>query len=243
MAGLTKRDIAYQDQGSQLLGYFCCPEAVAGKTMPGVVMVHGAHGLNGQVMACAERLAAEGFAVLAADLWGERKQLSDPAEIGPMLGRFGSDPVFWKGRLAAAQDALANQPEVTASLVAMVGYCFGGASALEYVRQGGPVRAAVSLHGAFDLIGKDWSSATPGAQVLIATGNDDPLAKAEDLRSIEEGLSDAGVVWDTVIYGGVKHAFTEPDQAGRPPFAAYDARADRRSFAAMTGLLAEALTL
>jgi dienelactone hydrolase len=43
------------------------------------------------------------------------------------------------------------------------------------------------------------------------------------------------------LYGGVVHSFTNPeaDAAGMPAVLRYDARADRRSWAQMTGLLGE----
>lgn len=240
MSTLVSRDLAYWAGDTEMRGYFCAPEGTDPR--PAVVVVHGAHGLTDHIIACAEKIAGAGFAVLAADLWGGRAQLGHPDEIGPMLGRMLAERGLWMARLQAACDTLAAQTEVQSDQIAMVGYCFGGASALEFLRTGGEIRAAISLHGGLDMVGEGWTPATPDAQALICTGAIDPMAKPEDLARIEAGMSDAGVIWDTHIYGGVKHAFSEPDTPGRPPFAAYDARADRRSFAAMVQVLTETLT-
>lgn len=237
MANGTGRDLEYFQGGTRMLGRLCDP--VGDASGAGLLVVHGAHGLGDHIADCAARMAGLGHAVLAVDLWGDRKLLTNPAEIGPMLDRFASDHAMWMGRLEAARMALA--AATGAQKIGIVGYCFGGSSALEFVRSGGAVDAAVSLHGGLDNVGDDWSSATRTASVLICTGAQDPLAKPEDLSRIEAGLSQAGIGWETNLYGGAKHAFTEPDRPGSPPFAAYDARADRRSWAAMSDFLSATL--
>jgi dienelactone hydrolase len=54
-------------------------------------------------------------------------------------------------------------------------------------------------------------------------------------------MREAKVDWQLHLYGGVVHSFTNPaaDAMGRLEFARYDADADRRSWAAMTGLFDE----
>lgn len=240
MPPLTTRTLTYSDGDTEMQGHFCAPEVGAGERVPGVIVMHGAHGLNAQIRTCAERIARQGFAVLCADLWGGGRLISDPTEIGPLLGRFAHNRDMWKSRMAAAQACLAKQAEAKGP-TAMIGYCFGGTSALEYLRMGGKIAAAISLHGGLDMVADDWSAARPGGQALIATGSADPMARAEDRQRIEDGMSHAGLIWESMIFGGVKHGFTEPDKPGRPPFAAYDARADTRSFGATINLLNETL--
>ncbi|NVO25564.1 dienelactone hydrolase family protein [Donghicola mangrovi] len=239
MSTLVSRDIPYSDGEAGMIGYFCRPDSPA--PLPGIVMLHGAHGLNDFIMGCANQLAEAGFAVLAADLWGGRKQPGHPDEIGPMLGQMLSNRAIWQARMQAACTALSAQDGVVAGRMGMVGYCFGGASALEFLRMGAPLNAVVSLHGGLDMVADDWSGATASPDVFIATGSADPMAKPGDLARVQAGLSAAGIRWDTHVYGDVKHAFTEPDGPGRPPFAAYDARADRRSRAAMLAVFNESL--
>lgn len=236
MAQRLDRDLEYSFDGARMLGRLFDPVGPASGA--GMLVVHGAHGLDDHVANCAARMAELGHAVLAVDLWGERRLLTDPAEIGPMLGRFADDRALWMGRIEAARQALAAATGV--NRLGIAGYCFGGSSALEFLRTGGDVAVAVSFHAGLDTVGEDWSKATTGAVVLISTGAEDPLAKADDLARIEAGMTAAGVAWETNIYGGTKHAFTEPDRPGAPPFAAYDARADRRSWAAMRDVLAMA---
>ncbi|GGO38444.1 carboxymethylenebutenolidase [Gemmobacter aquaticus] len=235
---VTVRDLAYSHDGCEMRGLFHVPHGAS--NLPGVLVVHGAHGLGDFIRASSERLAREGYAVLAVDMWGGRKLLTDPALIGPQLGAFVQDRGMWMGRLAAAQAALATQPETDAARIGAIGYCFGGASVLEMLRTGAALAGVVSLHGGLDVVGDDWAGAQPG-EALICTGADDPLASPTDLARITAGMGRAALDWQADVYGGTLHGFTEPDAPGRPPFARYNARADRRSWAATVGFLAEVL--
>ncbi|WP_180899750.1 dienelactone hydrolase family protein [Martelella soudanensis] len=238
---MIERDCVYGGGEETVTGWLCAPEPASRKRHPGVLVVHGAHGLDDHVVSSSRRIAALGYAVFAVDLWGERKQPKGPDEFGPLLGRYAGDRDYWFSRIDAACAALAGQPETDATRIGAAGYCFGGASVLEYVRMGGRIAAGVSLHGGLDMVADDWSRAVAGTGILIATGADDPLAKSEDRMRIENAMSAAGIVWETDLYGGVRHAFSEPDTPATPPFAAYDAHADRRSFQAMTAFFAAML--
>lgn len=232
-------DLEYSYEGARMIGRYFAPEGAS--DLPGVLVVHAAHGLGDHVLGCAQRIAELGYAVLALDLWGERRLLTDPTEIGPALGRFSSDHGMWMGRVEAARQALVASGAVDAGRIAVLGYCFGGSTALEFVRSGGDVRAAVSFHGGLDTVGDDWSLAGADGRVLILTGADDPLAPEADVRRIEAAMSEAGIGWETNLYGGARHAFTEPDHPKRPPFAAYHAYADIRSWSAMRDFLSQTL--
>lgn len=231
-------DLEYFHNGVRMLGRLFDP--VGSASGAGVLVVHGAHGLGDHVSACAARIAELGHAVLAVDLWGDGRQLTNPDDIGDMLGRFSADPALWMGRLEAARQALVSASGV--GRLGMVGYCFGGSSALEFVRSGGAVDAAVSFHGGLDNVGDDWTGAAQAAAVLICTGADDPLASSAELSRVEAGMTSAGLCWEVNRYGGAKHAFTEPDRPGAPPFVAYHAEANRRSWAAMADFLSNHLS-
>jgi dienelactone hydrolase len=238
------KEFEYSYDGARLVGHLCLPAATqAGATVPGVVLVHDAFGLGDFMKQIATRLAALGYAVLAADVWGDGAQLRDESQIGPTIGRFASDRKTWMGRLQAAQQALAAQPAVDGSRVAIMGYCFGGASALEYLRAVGGVKGAVSLHGGLDLVGPDWGAASAGGKALILTGAEDPMAAAPKLLELQQAMSAAGVDWEANVYSHTKHGFTRPDsdRANKPQVIAYRKQSERRSWAALVRFLDEVL--
>ncbi|WP_022882236.1 dienelactone hydrolase family protein [Gryllotalpicola ginsengisoli] len=238
MTELTARDIPYEHRGTRMTGYFCAPKG--GQTgLPGLVLVHDAFGLGEPMIRLAHRYAHLGFAVLAADVWGERKVPGSGEEIGPLIGGMVADREEWLGRIDSAHAALVAQPEVAGPETAIAGYCFGGASALEYVRVGGPVRAAVSVHGGLDLLAPDWHEATRSAQVLVCTGSADPMATAALRDALTTAMTDAGITWELDLYSGAQHGFTNPlsDLPGMPPGVAYDERASERAWAATESFL------
>jgi dienelactone hydrolase len=162
-------------------------------------------------------------------------------EIGPLIGSLVTNRELWVSRIRAGHDALLAQEDVTDGPVTAAGYCFGGSSALESLRHGGEVAGVVSFHGGLDAVGSDWSTSASDAKVLVLTGAEDPMACKEVVDALQSGLTSARVDWEVAVYGGTKHAFTNPhaDRAGRPEAIAYDARADRRSWNAFTQFLEE----
>ena len=76
--------------------------------------------------------------------------------------------------------------------------------------------------------------------VLALAGADDPFQKPDDLAAFEKEMRDAKVDWQINFYGGAVHAFTQP-MAGNDNSkgAAYNAKADRRSWEEMKRFFAE----
>lgn len=241
MSKITGKTIEYEHNGTRLLGYFCADDNSSGNH-PGIVLVHDAFGVSENMKGIATRLAELGYAVLAADVWGDGMQLRDESQIGPTIGRVASDRGTWMGRLAAAHKTLSTHKSVDSSKIVFIGYCFGGASALEYLRQAnGTIQGVVSFHAGLGLVGMDWTATPAGGNVLILTGFEDPSAKPEVLLELQNNMTKAGIVWETNIYSQTKHGFTRPDsdKANKPDVVAYNARSDRRSWAAMRRFLEE----
>ena len=75
---------------------------------------------------------------------------------------------------------------------------------------------------------------------LILTAADDPFVPAKDLTAFEDEMRRAGVDWQLVSYGGAVHAFTQKGAGSdNSKGAAYNERADRRSWEAMKAFFAE----
>jgi dienelactone hydrolase len=239
MGELISRDIEYIHAGSRMVGYLCAPEGARG--LPGIVLVHDAFGLNEDTIQTARRYAALGFTVFAADVWGDRTTPASEAEIGPLIGGMVGDRERWMGRISAAHSTIALQPEADAGSLVTVGYCFGGSSAIEYLRIGGRIRGAVSIHGGLDLLDSGWAGATASARVLVCTGADDPMATAEMRAYLQSSMSDAGIDWELVLYSDTKHAFTNPksDFSPMPEVVAYNPRSAARAWASTQRFLAE----
>ena len=137
---------------------------------------------------------------------------------------------------------LLTQPQVDAGRVGAIGFCFGGSMALELARTGADLKAVVGFHPGLKSL-RPADSANITASVLMCCGTDDPFVTIDDRRAFEAEMLTAGVRdWQLLLFGRVGHTFTNPlvDQM-RTPGLAYDADADRRSWAAMLALFDETL--
>lgn len=207
---------------------------------PGVLIVPNVLGEKEQDRVTAERIAALGYVALVADLYGQGKRTTrespDPAIY---MNALNADRPLLRDRLFASLAALHALPQVDPTRTAAIGYCFGGKSVIDLARAGGDVRGVVAFHGIFDPPGYDYQ--TPiRSKLLICHGWDDPLAPPEAVTGLAAELTAAGADWQILGFGGAGHGFTDASLKGstRPGFG-YDANADRRSWAAMAGFLAE----
>lgn len=240
MGDHIERDIPYEADGTTLTGYLCAPRAAA--PLPGVVLLHDAFGLTEEFRRTARRYADGGRAVFAADVWGESRTPASGAEIAGLIASMTSDRATWMARIDAAHQAAADQPEFDGDRIATAGYCFGAASALEYLRLGGRTRGVASIHAGLDLLAPGWEAADAGARVLVCSGADDPMATPAQWQALKAGLTERGISWELDLYSGAQHAFTnrQADSLGMPG-AAYDARAAARSWDSASQFLDELL--
>jgi dienelactone hydrolase len=232
------RTVTYGDQDTTLTGLLAWDDA-AGHPLPGLLLVHGGAGLDDHAKGQARRYAAHGYAVLACDMFGDGVAGNRERVMACLMG-LRDDPQRLSRRAQAGLAALAGCPEADGRLAA-VGFCFGGLAVLTLARSGADVPAVVSIHGSLATV----KPAEPGAvkaRVLACHGALDPHVPLADVVAFAEEMGHAGADWQLIMYGGAMHGFThEHATPGAIPGVAYDAPADRRSFAAALAFLAETL--
>jgi dienelactone hydrolase len=236
---MQTRDIEYFDGPARLSGYLAMEEAAA-QRRPGVLVFHEGLGLGDFAMERARRLAKLGYVAFAADMFGDRRQAHDLEAASALIGPLRGNPPALRQRARAALATLAAAPGVDADRMAAIGFCFGGAVALELARDGADLRAVVSFHGVL----ASRNPAREGevkAAVLVLTGADDPLAPPDQVLAFADEMRAAKVPdWQVEILGNALHGFTNPSADGSIMRAArHDPRADRRSWASMRRLLEE----
>jgi len=239
---MQARDIDYRCDDINLRGYLALDENATGKR-PGVLVFHEGLGLGEFAMERARRLAALGYVALAADMFGDRRQASNLQQVATLVGGLRAEPEKLRARGRAALATLAALPQVDATRLAAIGFCFGGSVVLELAREGADLKAVVSFHGVL----ATKLPAQPGrvkASVLVCTGVDDPLAPPEQLADFENEMRAGDVKdWQIIAYGNTLHGFPTPAADGsmlRP--ALYNEQADRRSWASMKSLFDEVFT-
>ena len=232
------RIVTYNDQETALTGFFAWDDA-APHPVPGLLLVHGGAGIDDHAKGQAQRYAANGYAVLACDMFGDGVAGNRERVMACLTG-LRDDPQRMSRRAQAGLAALAGCPEADGRFAA-VGFCFGGLAVLTLARSGADVMGVVSIHGSLATV----RPAEPGAvraKVLACHGALDPHVPLTDVTGFAEEMGRARADWQLIMYGGAMHGFTHEHAApGAMPGVAYDAPADRRSFAATLAFLAEAL--
>lgn len=231
-AAVKTAAVEYRQGETVLQGFLAYDDALEGRR-PGVLIVHQWMGVTDYERRRAEQLAALGYVAFAVDVYGKGVRPADTAEAGKLAGRYKGDRQLLRERVAAGLAALRSDERVDPDRIAAIGYCFGGTAVLELARSGADVAGVVSFHGGLDSP-KPEDGRRIKAKVLVLHGADDPYVPDADIAAFQKELRDAQVDWQMVYYSGAVHAFTQP-QAGNDPSrgAAYDERADRRSWQAM----------
>jgi len=231
-------DHEYRHQGDVLQGYFAYDDAVQEKR-PGVLIIHEWTGLGDYVKRRAREIASLGYVAFALDIYGKGIRPTTPDDAGAQAKIYRSDRQLMRARAAAGLEQLRKHRFTDPSRIAAIGYCFGGGAALELARGGADISGVVSFHGNLDTPNpKDANNIE--AKVLVLHGADDPYVPQEQIDMFKEEMRNAGVDWQLFMYGDAVHSFTNPDSGNdKSRGAAYNEKADKRSFRAMTDFFNE----
>ncbi|MGF6125564.1 dienelactone hydrolase [Pseudomonas frederiksbergensis] len=238
MSQVTVRSVVYQLDGQSYESRLAFDADHKGPR-PGLLMAPNWMGISAGAEEIAKSVAAKGYVVLIADLYGQSVRPQNGDEAGAAMMPLKNDRGLLRQRMQAAFEQLQGQGDATVdtSKLATFGFCFGGCCALELARSGAPVKAAVSFHGSLDTPNVNDAKNIKGS-VLVLHGASDPLVPKEQLPAFEAEMNAAGVDWQLLSYGGAVHSFTDP-HANVPGKMMYDAKTAGRAFVSMHNLLDE----
>ncbi|MCX3058763.1 dienelactone hydrolase family protein [Streptomyces beihaiensis] len=193
------QNITFDSNGTPAHGYLALPPSGRG---PGVILIQEWWGLTDHIADVADRLAAEGFVVLAPDLYGGRVT-HDAQEAFRMMRDL---PVERGVRLlSGAVDHLLGLPEVTGDTVGAVGFCMGGGFVLYLAAQEPRVAAAVPFYGVIQGDVPDFSGLR--AQILGHYGEHDSTVPVATLKGLHDVVQrQSGIEPDFRLYPA-DHAF------------------------------------
>jgi dienelactone hydrolase len=221
-------NIKYSENGVSLHGLLVRPDSKAVRAS--VLVCHEGPGRGDHIRRRLEMLAKLGYAAFALDIYGDGSPMETEREkIFGRLMPWLENREGLRARALAGLNALKNAAET--KLTFAIGYCFGGTVALELARMGAPLDGVVSFHGGL----KPKMSAEAGvvkAPILSCVGTEDPSIPLEDRSAFEAEMKAAGAMFQTLLFSGTKHAFTNKDAPSIPGFG-YSAWADQQSWAAM----------
>lgn len=238
LAALRTQVVEYKQGDTVLEGYLAYDDAMTTKR-PGVMVVHEWMGIGDYVKKRTEQLAQMGYVAFAADIYGKGIRPNNPKDAGAQADIYRNNRSLMRDRARAGLAVLQSNSFVDASRIAAIGYCFGGGVVLELARSGAPVVGVVSFHGNLDTPNPADAKNIKG-KVLVLHGAIDPLVPKTQVDAFAKEMTDANVDWQLVAYGGAVHGFSNPGSGDdKSKGVAYDANADRRSFAAMKQFFAE----
>ena len=230
LSAMAGEKVDYSVAGETFEGYRATAE---GSSKGTVLVIHDWDGLTGYEERRADMLAAMGYDAFAVDLYGKGNR---PVETGAKKAETGR---LYKDRDRMRVLILGGLDEARkggSGGVVVMGYCFGGAAALELARSGkaSNVSGYATFHGGLKTPkGQSYGADTP--PILVAHGGADTGITMEQVASLAGELEAAGVTYDIEVYSGAPHGFTVFDSQR------YRERADQKSWSAFTGFLAENL--
>jgi carboxymethylenebutenolidase len=194
-------NIPFKSNGGTCSGYLASNATNA--SAPGVVLIQEWWGLVPHICDVADRLAAEGFTVLAPDLYNGESS-TEPDEAGKLM--MGLNLQNAAKDMSGAVDFL--QEKTGHTKVGVVGFCMGGGLTLALACQRpDAIAAAAPFYGVIP-----WPEAQPNWDALTAVveghyAENDAFASPEMAKALEEDLRKRGKNATFHVYAGTDHAF------------------------------------
>jgi len=199
--------LAYAEVGEQLVyGYFVFPEDMV-DPLPGLIVIHERWGLDDGTRKLADRLAAQGYVVLAVDLFGG-KTTRDNAGARALMSAVIENPEIANENIRQAYAFLAQSG--LAPAIGALGWSFGGSWALNAAMLfPNDLRAAVIYYG--QVTSSEEKLAPVNVPILGLFGENDRGITVENVKAFERTLENLGKDYEIDIYPDVGHAFADPE--------------------------------
>ncbi len=212
-------EVVYGRIGKVDLRGFLVRPATGATGAPGLIVIHEWWGLNDNIRRVAERLAGEGYAVLAVDLYDGRSA-SIPKEAIGLMNALMADTDRADENLRQAYDYLADR--LDAPRVGSIGWCLGGRWSLRTaVLLPERLDAAVMYYGT---VTTDEADLAPlSVPVLGNFAENDPIVPLASVERFAAAMRRLGKPADIKVYAGAKHAFANPSGLAYDAAAADDA--------------------
>ena len=216
---VSSKNVDYATVDGQTVQGFLTQPANVDKPLPGIIAIHEWWGLNDNIKAVSERLAGEGYSVLAVDLYGGQV-VDQPAEAKQLLQSVMDNPDPAKENLRQAYEYLVQEQK--APRIGSIGWCFGGAWSLNTgLLLPEKLNALVIYYGRLQT---DPEILAP-LQMPIAGffGGQDQGIPVKDVKAFESALTGLNKTAEIHIYDDADHAFANPSGKRYNPEAAQDA--------------------
>jgi dienelactone hydrolase len=243
---MIERKISYEIDGRQFDGALVYDDAVAGKR-PAILMEPDWAGVGAKAISQAREVAGRDYVVFVADLYGGGYAPTTVEEMRTTSFAVRNDVALSRIRGGKALEVMLAESATLGigdpAKIAGIGFCIGGGMLLDLARGSGALKAIAVFHVTFPQSADPAGEAKLASKVLVLHGADDPVTPRKAIAALQDELDAAQVAWETVLYSGTVHSYT--DVTATDPATAkvqrYDAEIARRSYAAMREFFAGAL--
>ena len=198
--------LPYAEVDDELVyGHFVFPADMV-DPLPGVIVIHEWWGLNDEVRAMADRIAAEGYVVLAVDLFGGRSTRS-PADARAIMVSVVESPDLAEENIRQAYQFLVDSGQ--APRIGTIGWDFGGGWSLNTaILFPDDLDAAVIYYG--QVTNDEERLAQVNVPILGLFAANDRGIPVASVRGFEQALENLRKTYEIEIYADVGHAFANP---------------------------------
>ena len=236
---IQTREIQYNAaDGQRLVGYFAAPSSQTPHA--GIIVAPEWWGRNEYTEQRARELAEHGYAALAIDMYGDKNVTTDAKQAYEWMMQTFADADTIVNRAQAGLDTLAAQPEVNATQLAAIGFCYGGKVVLDLARSGAPLKAVATFHATLAPKAPAVEGQIQG-EILVLHGELDSMVTLDDVASFREEMHAAKVDHEVIIFEDAKHGFSNPlaDERAKANGVdlGYNPEAERQGLDAMYDLL------
>jgi carboxymethylenebutenolidase len=187
------------------LPYFLA-RADGDRPVPGVVVIHEGNGISPQLLRFCQRLAREGYAVIAPDLFFRAGGTEARGVVTLMRTLTPTQTA------ADIGDAMGQLRRLGAGAVGVIGFCLGGTLAYRTALSAADCDAAVGFYGA-QIAGE---LGEPRCPTLLLFGGDDEYIPVPDIEAVVARHP------QTVVYPEAHHGFMRDGSGGYDEVAATD---------------------
>jgi carboxymethylenebutenolidase len=197
---------------------------------PGLIVIQEWWGLNDHIKDVAGRFAAQGYVVVAPDLY-DGVVTKDAEEAGKLMQGLAKEKAL--GYLNGAVEYLKQRPDVKPEAIGVTGFCMGGSYSLLLACHNPQIKAAAPFYGD---VPSDAELENLSAPVLFIGAENDPWITQDKMNHLADALKKFYKQGKVKVYPGVGHAFfnnTRPE--------AYNENAAKDAWAMVNAFLAQKL--
>jgi dienelactone hydrolase len=238
-AAMVERRIGYEVGGKAFEGVLVYDDSVKTKR-PAILMEPDWWGVAPNAIAQAKEIAGKDYVIFVADIFGASYAPKNRADKVAAVSAIRRDVKMARALGGKGLEVMLAEGEklgiIDPAKVAGIGFCFGGGVLLDVAREGHKFNALAVFHVTLPQSADPTGPSNIKGAVLVLHGANDPITPRKAISALEDELDVAKVRWQTVLFSGAVHSFTDvaaPEPEATTESQKYDPELAKRSYGLM----------